>query len=198
MRYGARGLRGVLMRRMDGERHRRGRRAPRYGLSVHTTATVPSAAAASARIGSRYSILSSSSSCPPARPVLPILPTGYRQVSTGDDWIDDHRRMVPQCGADIPVCAGSRGQAVLPAPTTFYYAIPTTHATSTTQFPLSCVPDSKTSSIRATSRPFAAPLSPRSPFLCTRHAVRLLTTPHLSAHSSIRGSHPWRTWRLGG
>jgi hypothetical protein len=32
MRYGARGLRGVLMRRMDGEQHRRGRRAPRSGI----------------------------------------------------------------------------------------------------------------------------------------------------------------------
>ena len=32
MRFGARGLRGVLMRRMDRERHRRGRRAPAFRL----------------------------------------------------------------------------------------------------------------------------------------------------------------------
>ena len=34
MRHGARGLRGVSMRRMEGERYRRGRRAPRCGFSV--------------------------------------------------------------------------------------------------------------------------------------------------------------------
>ena len=55
----------------------------------------------------------------PVLPCLPVLPTGidrYRQVSTGGDRIDDHRRMVLQCGADIPVCAGRRGQAGMPAP----------------------------------------------------------------------------------
>ena len=35
MRLGARGLRGSLMRRMNSERHRRGRRAPAFRLPVH-------------------------------------------------------------------------------------------------------------------------------------------------------------------
>jgi hypothetical protein len=41
---------------------------------------------------------------------------GYRQVSPGGDRNDDHPRMLPQCGADIPVCARPRGQAGMPAP----------------------------------------------------------------------------------
>jgi len=81
MRYGARGLRGALMRRMNSERYRRepvcrqaGGGLQRSGLSVHPTPAVPSAAAASSRIGSRYSILSSSSSSSSSSPVLPCLP----------------------------------------------------------------------------------------------------------------------------
>ena len=107
MRYGARGLRGALMRRMNSERYRRepvcrqaGGGLQRSGLSVHPTPAVPSAAAASSRIGSRYSILSSSSSSSSlssSAPVLPELPTG------GDRW-----RLVtttaPQGGAGRQEC----------------------------------------------------------------------------------------------
>jgi hypothetical protein len=52
MRLGARGLRGVLMRRMGGERYRRGRRFPRSGLSVRP---IPGCTVSLASISSRYS-----------------------------------------------------------------------------------------------------------------------------------------------
>ena len=92
MRLGARGLRGVLMRRMNSERYRRGRRAPRCGFSVHTTATVPSAQqqappqahGTASRPRPRSPVL-------PVLPCLPVLPVGidrYRRVSTGGDRSD--------------------------------------------------------------------------------------------------------------
>ena len=112
MRYGARGLRGALMRRMNSERYRRdpvcrqaGGGLQRSGLSVHPTPAVPSAAAASSRIGSRYSILSSSSSSSSSSPVLPCLPV-LPELPADIDRRRQVATTAPQGGADIPVCAG--------------------------------------------------------------------------------------------
>ena len=117
MHLGARGLRGVLMRRMDGERHRRGRRAPAFRLfrSHYCDRTVSRSGKRPHRLTVQHALVL----------VLVLVlerasTTGtadrYRQVSTGDDRIDGHLRMGPQSGADIPVCAGRRGQAGMPAP----------------------------------------------------------------------------------
>ena len=117
MNLGARGLRGVLMRRMDGERHRRGRRAPAFRLfrSHYCDRTVSRRGKRPHRLTVQHALVL----------VLVLVlerasTTGtadrYRQVSTGDDRIDGHLRMGPQSGADIPVCAGRRGQAGMPAP----------------------------------------------------------------------------------
>ena len=76
--------------------------------------------AASATTSSRYSISPSSSIPGTAGTAVPAgTAGGYRQVSTGiDRWRQErwHLRKVPQCGADIPVGAGLRGQAGMPAP----------------------------------------------------------------------------------
>ena len=117
MHLGARGLRSVLMRRMDGERHRRGRRAPAFRLfrSHYCDRTVSRSGKRPHRLTVQHALVL----------VLVLVlerasTTGtadrYRQVSTGDDRIDGHLRMGPQSGADIPVCAGRRGQAGMPAP----------------------------------------------------------------------------------
>ena len=125
MRYGARGLRGVLMRRMIGERYRRGRRAPAFRpFRSHSLAPVLNHHGRDERLlvraskSSRYSYSEGRASRP-------------RHAATRCDRRAAHRlctatpahsatypplRELPRSGADIPVCARPRGQTGMSAP----------------------------------------------------------------------------------
>jgi hypothetical protein len=123
---GARGLRGALMRRMNSERYRRGTAVcrlrstggglQRSGLSVHTTAAVPSAAAASARTSSRHSI---SRPRPRPRPRARYCRAcrycrNCRRISTGGDrWRRPHPKVARTF---LSARAGRNACPTLPCP----------------------------------------------------------------------------------